>query len=252
MARLEASGRLGRLTIDEGLVGGDWKLYLVQEYCTKSLQAALMDGDLHTKRKPTHTSSPAAAAAAGGGGASSSSTQLLPTVSSGVVGAGGAVQPIMARVLAVLEDIAQGMMYIHSKNIIHGGCGGGGGVSATSQHLSRLLGFPDIQTPSRMPCLLDMHACEIHDPSFIRSVQLRLMHSCAGFDCEYAVKLPQWGMSMYAHHTLETRAQNMQGAPMSALASYTYIHHLFINSPTHYFHLLQCFAFCPCRRSDPR
>ncbi|GFH07821.1 protein kinase domain-containing protein [Haematococcus lacustris] len=59
----------------------DWKLYLVQEYCSASLQDALSNRLLHN-----------------------------PTT----------LKPDMDLVLSILMDIARGMDYIHCNNIIHG------------------------------------------------------------------------------------------------------------------------------------
>jgi len=72
---------LNGMTIDDSCGTTDWKLYLVQEYCNASLQDALRN-------------------------------QLLHNPSS--------LQPDLDLVLCILMDIARGMDYIHSKNIIHG------------------------------------------------------------------------------------------------------------------------------------
>lgn len=71
---------LGGMTIDEG-ANTDWKLYLVQEYCNASLQDALRNKLLYKQDTKS---------------------------------------PDMDLILSVLMDIARGMIYIHSKNIIHG------------------------------------------------------------------------------------------------------------------------------------
>jgi serine/threonine protein kinase len=71
---------LGGMTIDQG-ANTDWKLYLVQEYCNASLQDALRNKLLVKQETKT---------------------------------------PDLDLILSVLMDIARGMIYIHSKNIIHG------------------------------------------------------------------------------------------------------------------------------------
>ena len=68
------------MTIEMG-TNTDWKLYLVQEYCNASLQDALRNRLLHKAETKT---------------------------------------PDLDLILSVLMDIARGMIYIHSKNIIHG------------------------------------------------------------------------------------------------------------------------------------
>jgi len=70
----------GSLMIEDQGPVTDWKLYLVQELCHATLQDALIDGVLHNEDN----------------------------------------QPELEVLLLVLQDIAKGMGYIHSKNIIHG------------------------------------------------------------------------------------------------------------------------------------
>ncbi|KAJ9519979.1 hypothetical protein QJQ45_014707 [Haematococcus lacustris] len=72
---------IGGMTIDDSQAATDWKLYLVQEYCSASLQDALSNRLLHN-----------------------------PTT----------LKPDMDLVLSILMDIARGMDYIHCNNIIHG------------------------------------------------------------------------------------------------------------------------------------
>eukprot|EP00798_Chlamydomonas_sp_ICE-L_P025912 gene25912-11588_t len=108
----------------------DWKMYLVQELCSISLRDALVSNLMHDEKSPN--------------------------------------KPYFDAILLMLIDIASGMDYIHSKNIIHG-----------DLKPENILLKQDIQSPLGMTCkITDFGLCTSIDATRTHKMLEALRVSC--------------------------------------------------------------------------